>query len=155
MSVIPDYKDYKIFVDSEGKFSATMTGSDDEVARASSLAELKRELDVITSANLKQPCLIAQTNYDDFDFPEGKITSLKNRAGYSTRYRVTFKAGQTTRREELRADQIFKVTAKNKALIAEMTANHDKIKALEKTNEKLEERLEHFTNKELLGEKKQ
>lgn len=67
-------------------------------------------------------------------------------------YRVTWKESGRNCRDELEASNIYKDTPENKKRFEEIAAIEKQSKELEKRKEKLEDSLEHFTDKELLGQ---
>ncbi len=157
MPELPEYKGHRIRVSNEGNFIAEK--NHENVATAKTLDELKKQIDVITkfkgriSVFIKRPSYSREENTSTYT--EGTVTSGRRRlSGSSSSYefRVSFRAGRANSWTDETADHLIKKTPENEAKIQEITKLETEVRQLEKKAEKIAETLDHYTDKELLGE---
>ena len=162
MTRLMEYKGYVVEVEEDGDFTASdvierkgdftqhVIGGE-YVVTAKTLEALKAEVDKISKAKLTQPCFILLQHYDKPSrLVKGTVTSIKSNDAYGIKIRVTFKQGNSTRREELAPDDIYKVTPENEKTIAKVIQTEKDIASLEKLKESFEKKLKSFKKEDFI-----
>lgn len=161
---VAEYKGFRIFVESDGTFDAVSEETQQSVAKAKTLEAVQKKVDQLVHGKLGQDVWVKGSHYSGTDeaYFLGKVTSLREDKGMERQFRVAYKAKDKDWNNklvlkdhwnDLRPSVIYKDNQANRDLIEVIHAINKHVREEEGRIDKLEKKLESFTEEELLGGK--